>query len=327
MNHYALFIKLMERSFPCELLAILETWFYISVSCVKWNDNLSSFFVLTAGVRQGGVLSPYLFAIFIDDLVYKVKSLNVGCYISLTCAAIFMYADDILLLSPTVDGLQQLLHVCENELEQLDMKLNVNKSVCIRVGPRFNADCAELRSRNGAVLKWTDSCRYLGVYFVRGRTLKCSFSNAKSRFFRAFNAVFGKVGRAASEETVIELIRAKCIPILLYATEACPFFSRDKQSLEFTVTRLFMKIFQTGSPAVVRDCQRSFNFLPIEMQVIIRTSRFLQAFVATQNSLCSLFQRSAGCQLNDIFSKYDRVQTASQLANRIHHTFAMCDSV
>jgi len=45
MNHYALFVKLMERKFPSELLAILEMWFNKSVSCVKWNNHLSNFFV------------------------------------------------------------------------------------------------------------------------------------------------------------------------------------------------------------------------------------------------------------------------------------------
>jgi len=72
--------------------------------------------------------------------------------------------------------------------------------------------------------------------------------------FTTINAMYGKIGRAASEETVLELglLRAKCLPVVLYATEACPLLSRrDKQSLEFTLTRLFMKIFRTASPAVV----------------------------------------------------------------------------
>ena len=325
MNHYALFIKLMERNLPSEILIILENWFKVSVSCVKWNNAISRFFSMTAGVRQGGVLSPYLFAVFIDDLVDKIKKLNIGCYISLVCAAIFLYADDIVLLAPTVSGLQQLLQTCECELEQLDMKLNVNKSVCIRFGPSFNADCAELRSLHGGTLKWTSHCRYLGVYFVCGRTLKCSFSNAKSKFFRAFNAVFGKVSRAASEETILELIRAKCIPILLYATEACQLLSRDNQSLEFTLTRVFMKIFRTGSPSVVRSCQRIFGFLPIESQILIRTAKFLQAFTATENALCTLFERRAAGQLSDIFSKFDGVHSASQLANRVRTSFVMSE--
>jgi len=50
---------------------------------------------MLAGVRQGRVLSPLLFAIFIDSLVDKVRLTGVGCYISHVCVSIFLYADDI----------------------------------------------------------------------------------------------------------------------------------------------------------------------------------------------------------------------------------------
>ena len=73
MNHFALFVKLMNRNFPLQLLTIMETWFRISKTCVKWDGHVSEFFTLISGVRQGGVLSPALFAIFIDDIVLKVK--------------------------------------------------------------------------------------------------------------------------------------------------------------------------------------------------------------------------------------------------------------
>ena len=82
------------------------------------------------------------------------------------------------------------------------------------------------------------------------------FSNVKASFYRAFNAMYGKIGRLASEDTILQLVRAKCMPVLLYATEVCQMLSRDKQSLEFTLTRLFMKIFRTASPTVVIECQQ-----------------------------------------------------------------------
>ena len=47
--------------------------------------------------------------------------------------------------------------------------------------------------------------RYLGVYLVSGRTFKCCFDNAKSKFFRAFNAINSKIGGTASEETILTL--------------------------------------------------------------------------------------------------------------------------
>ena len=55
---------------------------------------------------------------------------------------IFVYADDIVLLAPSVGSLQTLLTLLEALLENLDMRINGIKSTCIRFGPRHDADCA-----------------------------------------------------------------------------------------------------------------------------------------------------------------------------------------
>jgi len=298
MNHYALLTKLMDRKLPCELLDIFEYWFTISVTCIKWYGCVSTFFKLTAGVRQGGVLSPVLFAIFIDCLALKVKAANLGCYLSTNCACIFLYADDIMLLAPTVSGLQSLLNVCVAELADIDMSLNAKKCYCIRFGPRFDAPCTRLLIGDDVVLPWVSSCKYLGIYFVSGRVLRCSFDISKRKFFRSFNAVYSKVGRRASEEVILSLIRSKCLPLLLYATEACPLFSRDRQSLEFTCTRIFMKIFRTGSSQIVKDCQTFLNFKSINDQITNRICKFLAKYEICENTICSLFSRVARRQLD-----------------------------
>ena len=95
------------------LLVLLEKWFEMSVTCVRWHGHDSEFFRLIAGVRQDGVLSLFLFAIFVDDVVKKVQSVNTGCYVSHVCTSIFLSADDILI---SVSSLQKLLSACEEEL-------------------------------------------------------------------------------------------------------------------------------------------------------------------------------------------------------------------
>ena len=108
-----LYIKLMQKSLPCTLLSVTEIWFEKCSTCVKWNSSVSK---LSCGVRQGGVMSPYCFAIFIDDIVHKVVSSGTGCYIGLVCFSVILYADDILLLAPSISSLQRLLSICEQEL-------------------------------------------------------------------------------------------------------------------------------------------------------------------------------------------------------------------
>jgi len=63
------------------LLMLLEHWFAIRVTCVKWGSIMSRFIGLVCGIRHGGVLSPYFFSIYIDSVVEKVIESNLGCYI------------------------------------------------------------------------------------------------------------------------------------------------------------------------------------------------------------------------------------------------------
>ena len=80
---------------------------------------------LKADVRRGGAMSPCLFAIFIDDIVIKFKTLGRFCNSEYVCTNIFLYADDIVFLSPSLCILQDMLYLCESELAALDMCINV----------------------------------------------------------------------------------------------------------------------------------------------------------------------------------------------------------
>ena len=98
----------------------------------------------------------------------------------------------------------------------LDTSLNAEKNQCIRIGARFKAECCNLVTGEGQVLKWANDIRYLGTYIVSSSSFKCSLDNAKRSFYRSFDAIFGKVGRIASNEIIVQLIKTKCFPVLYY---------------------------------------------------------------------------------------------------------------
>jgi len=62
---------------------------------------------------------------------------------------------------------------------------------------------------------------------------------AKQSFYRPANAIFGKVGRHASEEVILQLVSSKCVPALLYGLEACPLNKTSANSLDFVIDRFF----------------------------------------------------------------------------------------
>ncbi len=59
---------------------------------------------------------------------------------------------DILLLSPSIAGLQLLVNACELECDSLDMQINVQKSCCVRFGNKFNEPCSEIISKHGGAI-------------------------------------------------------------------------------------------------------------------------------------------------------------------------------
>ena len=283
MNHHALFIKLIKRNIPVELLCILESWFSSCYTCVKWYGYKSTFFQIKIGVRQGGVLSPFLFAIYLDDVAKLVCQHAYGSPLS-----IILYADDIILQSTSVHALQILLTVCETELIYLDMLINTKKSCCMRIGPRFNVPCASIITLSGESLPWVEEIRYLGIYIVNFRYFKCSLDHAKRSFYRSANAIFGKIGRLASEEVIIELIAKKCLPALLYGLEACVLNVTEKRSINFPCNRFLMKLFCTYDIQVINEIQLYFNFAEPAALLERRKANFLKKYENCGNLLCQL---------------------------------------
>ena len=182
---------------------------------VKWGESWSYIFRTSFEVRQGSVLSPVLFSVYIDDIGQLHNNL--------TGAFVVLYADDILLLAPSVTALQKLLRACEQELGSIHMPLNAKKSCCMRklIGVRHDKPCSKITTMDSRELVRADEIRYLGVFIVRATKFKCSVYQAKRSFYRAANSIFARVGRLASEEVMVQLLKHRCLPILLYALEVC----------------------------------------------------------------------------------------------------------
>ena len=81
---------------------------------VRWNTCLSDISEMLNGVKQGAVLSPVLFTDYIDKLLTRLRESGVGCHIDGVFASAFGYADDIVLLAPSLDALRYMIGICED---------------------------------------------------------------------------------------------------------------------------------------------------------------------------------------------------------------------
>ena len=69
--------------------------------------SFSEFFTVSNGVKQGGILSPHLFNVYMDDLSVNLNKLQIGCLYAGTIMNDMMYADDLCVFSPSVEGLRK----------------------------------------------------------------------------------------------------------------------------------------------------------------------------------------------------------------------------
>ena len=68
---------------------------------VRWNSTFSELFSVSNGVKQGGVLSPILFSLYLDKLLVELRELGIGCHMNGLFTGItgaFIYADDITII-------------------------------------------------------------------------------------------------------------------------------------------------------------------------------------------------------------------------------------
>jgi len=94
VNHYDLHLKLMKRVIPHMLLNVIINWYGKCSVMVRWESSLSRCFLVTCSVRQGGVLSPFLFAIYVDDVIVSLQDKRLGCFVGGSYIGCLIYADD-----------------------------------------------------------------------------------------------------------------------------------------------------------------------------------------------------------------------------------------
>jgi hypothetical protein len=82
INHWTLFKKLLHRSIPLFIIRIIMYWYTQQTFVIQWGSYMSSSFMCSNGVRQGGILSPIFFNIYVDELSCSLTNLKTGCNIN-----------------------------------------------------------------------------------------------------------------------------------------------------------------------------------------------------------------------------------------------------
>lgn len=165
LNHWSLFHKLIRRKIPLLFIRLFVHWYAHQQFCIKWANITSDFFFTSNGVRQGGVASPILFNVYMDDLSVKLSNTDVGCLYEGVRINHMFYADDSSLLAPSPRALQHLINICSEYAAEHQILYNEKKTFCMCFKPRcYSKLYIPPIYLNTVQITFTESVKYLGVY-------------------------------------------------------------------------------------------------------------------------------------------------------------------
>ena len=214
--HDGLFLKLLIFGFPC--YPILRNWYSHNTSAVLWNSSISHPFPIRQGVRQGAVLSPLLYSIFVNDLLLHLSSSGHGTSVNGIFCGSPMFADDLALVSESVSDLQSMLNIVTHYATTWRYKLNASKSSILVIGESNRSRTQNRQTRSwhvcGDPLPEKDTQHHLGILrSVSPSTAQLTSercSAGRSAFF-GLNAIRSRFG-CLHPVTILRLYKTYSLP-------------------------------------------------------------------------------------------------------------------
>ena len=153
-----------------------------------WDQVRSYSFPVTNGTRQGSIFSPKGgFGSYIDPLLQQLRSSGFGCRIGLHWYGAFAYADDVILLSPTITGLQKMVDICQNHSQEYDLMFSSDpdpaksKTICIAFNCPDKESLANI-NLDGNGLPWKSFAKHIGNILHEDGTMDKDVQTKRAAF-------------------------------------------------------------------------------------------------------------------------------------------------
>ena len=240
-----LFSKLIEKMPPIIWLA-LYNYYKISSFFISYNGANSSTGEISCGVKQGGILSPYLYSFYLNDLLSSIQQSPFGTMIGNVYTGVVCYADDIFLLSRTAHGMQQMINFAYEYGKKWKITFNPNPGksdiICFNAPkngshPRFFLGEDEI--------KMTTKLTHLGfLWDTEVKTLLSSHAQKKvNNFVSQSNHFIARGLQKAHPSTIAYIIKAQLLP-LLYGMELGVFSDRQMNTWQAQINTALKGLFR-----------------------------------------------------------------------------------
>lgn len=228
--------SLKRRNINENLITNIASIYKRTRNYVRTNNTQSEEFRTNEGLRQGGVLSPTLFNIILDDITKevkdKVKKLLIGywnmepIYLS-QCS----FADDLMICAKNEDELQKNLEIWHTALRQRNLKINLDKTKIMVLG---NSDVQTTIGLNNRIIEQTNSFKYLGVAIQKDGKNETEINervNNAMKLYYAFNRTF-IWKQEISQKTKLTVYKSIVKPILSFGCESWTLTKQQESKIQ-----------------------------------------------------------------------------------------------
>ena len=280
IDYFKMFSVLLNIQLCPFVIRLLLSLYCQQSACVKWRSSISPTFSVQNGVKQGGVISPVLFTLYMDVLLTQLAAKGAGCWLAGHYVGSLAYADDIILLAPSRRTLISMLETCSVFASDYNVMFNGSKSKLIVFG---NCDPKPVTFMHQD-LEIVLNDKHLGVPLGRdcNQLLIDTFCRELMSKTNMLHANF----RHLPTDLLYLLFKTHCTP--LYGSQLIDFTSRDTGKIFVTWRKAIRFLFQLPTTTHCDLLPLICNDIPINRQLHIRTAKFFLTCLNSSNNIVQL---------------------------------------
>lgn len=248
--------KILKKfGLPSKIIDIIESLHVGQQGRIIQNGQLSRPFNIESGLRQGCILAPTLFLLYMEAITRRMKQQlpsNSGIKVNFRldgnlfevqrlnaktkCQTVefhhLLYADDALLMSSSRNGLQKIVSAFEEAATDFGLQISIEKTKVMTQGCNSMPKPIQIY---GHQVEQVQQFRYLGAIIASNGTSKTEIdsrvSKMQSAFGRLWKSVFGQ--RSLSIHTKLMVYSATVLSVMRYGLKATSIYRKDEKRLSF----------------------------------------------------------------------------------------------
>jgi len=261
---------------PIIVLAVLK-YYEKSMMMVQLDDEFSKPFYTTVGVRQGGVLSPLLFSIYINEILEKLQELNIGYKVGNIMVDVLAYADDLLIITKSKLDLQIMLQKLSNLGNELEIKFNATKSMYMVFNKYHHRTVKEQRYDEwngelllaGSPIERVESFKYLGAMIHDSGRCRDHLEKRRKAVLAAVAKIttIGLCNDIMNIKLKAEMFKTHVRPIIMYAIENFDLNGGDIRKVKSAEGNALKRLIGIPTRCKSTDLFLSFGMMPSKERI------------------------------------------------------------